>query len=414
MFILLLAATACGRDNGAQAKPAASSAPAQVGVFTVEGKPLTLTRELPGRTSPLRIAEVRARVNGIVLKRLFDEGTDVKAGQKLFQIDPAPYQAALESAKAQVVRAEATIGSSSALVARYQTLLQTNAVSKQEYDDAVAKQKSAVADLAAAKAAVKTAQINLDYTTVTSPIAGRIGRSEVTEGAYVQAGTATLLATVQQLDKLYVDLTWSSAEMMKLRRSLQSGELKTSPTEAKVTVVLEDGREYPVPGTLQFTDATVDQTTGSVSLRATIGNPNQELLPGMFVRARIEEGTKEVALLVPQKAVARDQNGNPIALVIDKSNKVERRALVTDRAVGDSWLVTSGLAPGDQVIIDGIQKVRPGMPVTAVPAAAVAAQADAQGSAPAPAPAPAAQGSAQAPQHAQGSAVQPATKTTEN
>ncbi|NVB78066.1 MAG: efflux RND transporter periplasmic adaptor subunit [Kofleriaceae bacterium] len=408
MFVLLLAASACGRDTGAQAKPAASSAPAQVGVFTVEGKPLTLTRELPGRTSPYRIAEVRARVNGIVLKRLFDEGTDVKAGQKLFQIDPAPYQAALESAKAQVVRAEAAIGSSSALVARYQKLLETNAVSKQEYDDAVAKQKSGVADLAAAKAAVKTAQINLDYTTVTSPIAGRIGRSEVTEGAYVQAGTATLLATVQQLDKMYVDLTWSSSEMMKLRRSLESGELKASPTEAKVTVVLEDGREYPIAGTLQFTDASVDQTTGSVSLRATIGNPNQELLPGMFVRARIDEGTKELALLVPQKAVARDQNGNPVALVVDKSNKVERRSLVTDRAVGDSWLVTSGLAAGEQVIIEGIQKVRPGMPVTAVPAGAMAAQAQPQ--APGPVPAPA-QGSAQAP--AQGSAVQPATKTTE-
>ncbi len=399
MFVVLLVAGACGRDDGARAQPAGSPAPIQVGVYTVEPKPLTLTRELPGRTSPLRIAEVRARVNGIVLKRLFEEGTDVKAGQKLFQIDPAPYQAALESAKAQVVRAEATIGSASALADRYEKLLQTNAVSKQEYDDAVAKQKGAVADLAAAKAAVKTAKINLDYTTVTSPIAGRIGRSEVTEGAYVQQGTATLLATVQQLDKMYVDLTWSSAEMMKLRRSLESGDLKASPSEAKVTVVLEDGREYPIEGTLQFTDATVDQTTGSVSLRATIGNPKQELLPGMFVRARIEEGTKEQALLVPQKGVTRDPNGNAVALVVDKQNKVERRTVVTDRAIGDSWLVTDGLAPGEQVIIEGIQKVRPGAPVTAVPVGANA-PATAQGSASA-----ASQGSA--------AALQPASKPAE-
>jgi membrane fusion protein (multidrug efflux system) len=368
MFVLLLVASACGRDDRAQAKPAGPSAPISVGVFTVEGKLLTLTRELPGRTSPYRVAEVRARVNGIVQKRLFEEGTDVKAGQKLFQIDPAPYQAALESAKAQVVRAEATIGSASALAARYEKLLQTNAVSKQEYDDAVAKQKAAQADLAAARAAVKTARINLDYTTVTSPIAGRIGRSEVTEGAYVQANTATLLATVQQLDKLYTDLTWSSAEMLKLRRSLESGDLKASPSEAKVTVVLEDGREYPIAGTLQFADVSVDQTTGSVSLRATIDNPKQMLLPGMFVRARIDEGTKENAILVPQKGVTRDPNGTAIALVVDKQNKVERRQLVTDRAIGDSWLVTSGLAPGDQVIIDGIQKVRPGAPVTVLAA----------------------------------------------
>jgi membrane fusion protein, multidrug efflux system len=367
---LILIAGACGKDNGARASSGSAAPVVEVGVITIEAKPVTLTRELPGRTSAFRVAEVRARVNGIVQKRLFTEGSDVKAGQPLFQIDPAPYQAALESAQAQLARAEATAASTKSLAERYTQLIQTNAVSRQEYDDAIAKQKSAVADVAAARAAIKTARINVDYTVVKAPIAGRIGRSDVTEGAYVQQASATLLATVQQLDPVYVDLTWSSADLMRLRRAIESGDLKSVDGKATVSVLLEDGREYEQQGTLQFADVSVDQTTGSVALRALVPNPKAELLPGMFVRARIEEGTKESALLVPQRAVQRDQNGRPIALVVDKAGKVERRQLETDRAVGDAWLVTKGLAAGDQVVIDGLQKARPGATVKAVPAQA--------------------------------------------
>lgn len=365
---LVLIAGACGNDDAGRASTSASTAPVEVGVVTIRPQPLLLTTELPGRTSAFRVAEVRARVNGIVLKRLFREGSDVKAGQALYRIDPAPYQAALDSARAQQARAVATAASAKSLAERYAGLIETNAISRQEYDDAIARHKSAVADVAAARAAVTTAQINLDYTLVTSPIAGRIGRSAVTEGAYVQAAGATLLAVVQQLDPLYVDTTWSTTELLRVRRAIESGDLKTAADQAKVTVVLEDGRAYGESGTLQFADVSVDQTTGSVGLRAIVPNPKAVLLPGMFVRARIEEGTKPDALLVPQRAVTRDQNGRPIALVVDKAGKVERRQLVTDRAVGEAWLVTKGIAAGEQVIVEGLQNVRPGATVKAVPA----------------------------------------------
>jgi membrane fusion protein (multidrug efflux system) len=367
LVLSLWIATGCGRDEGARANPA-TPPPAEVGVITIQPHSVTLTRELPGRTSPIRVAEVRARVNGIVLKRLFQEGSDVKEGQPLFRIDAAPYQAQLESARAQIARAEATLASAKSLSERYEKLLQTNAVSKQEYDDAIAKAKAAQADLAAARAATKSASINVDYTEVKAPIAGRIGRSEVTEGAYVQQGQATLLATIQQLDKVYVDLSWSAPELLKLRRSLETGQLQGAKTDAKVTIIFEDGREYSEQGTLQFADVTVDQTTGSISLRAIVPNPKGELLPGMFVRARIEEGVRNDALLVPQRAVTRDQQGNPVALVVGKDGKVERRQLATDRAVGDNWLITKGIAAGDQVVVEGIQKARPGSLVKPVPA----------------------------------------------
>lgn len=367
--IALVLGAACGESEPNRASASAAAAkPPEVGVITVQPQPVTLTKELPGRTSAFRVAEVRARVNGIVLKRLFTEGSDVKEGQPLFKIDPAPYQAALESAQAQLARAQAQVDSATSLTERYAKLIESNAISRQEYDDAVARLKSAKADVAGARAAVKTAQINLDYTNVTSPLSGRIGRAEVTEGAYVQQSTATLLATVQQVDRVYVDLTWSSAEALKMRRALESGELQTSGGEAKVTIVLEDGREYGTPGTLQFADLQVDPTTGSIALRALVPNPNRELLPGMFVRARIDEGKNPNAILVAQRAVTRDQNGRPIALVVDKDGKVERRQLVTDRAVGDAWLVTSGLVAGERVIVEGVQKARPGSPVTPVPA----------------------------------------------
>lgn len=395
VLALVTVLSACKDDPAPAAAAQGPKGPVPVGVVTIQPTNLTLHRELPGRTSAYRVAEVRARVNGIVLKRMFQEGSDVKEGTPLFQIDPAPYQAAFESAQAQLARAEATAASARQLAERYGKLIETNAISRQEYDDAMARTKTAAADVAAARAAVKTARINLDYTIVKAPIAGRIGRAEVTEGAYVQQSSATLLATVQQLDRMYVDLTWSSTELMRMRRSLESGEL-TTPTEAKVTIVLEDGREYPVQGTLQFADVTVDPTTGSVALRATVPNPKAELMPGMFVRARVDEGTKADALLVPQRAVSRDQNGKPFTLVVGQGNKVERRPLVTDRAVGDAWLVSQGVAAGDRVIVEGLQKVRPGAEVTAVPAETMGKPKQAQ----APAPGSAAAGSA-----AQGSAA---------
>ena len=367
LFGLFLIAGACGKDGGARANPSAPP-PAEIGVITVQPQPVVLTRELPGRTSAFRVAEVRARVNGIVQKRLFTEGSDVKANQSLFQIDAAPYQATLESAKAQLARAEATAESAKLLAERYTKLIETNAVSRQEYDDAIAKQKSATADVAAARAAVKSAQINVDYTLVKAPIAGRIGRSDVTEGAYVQAGAATLMATIQQLDPLYVDVTWSAADLLRLRRAREAGAIESAQGNTKVTVILEDGREYAPAGTLQFADAQVDQTTGSVALRALVPNPQGVLLPGMFVRARVEEGKKPDAILVPQRAITRDQNGRPIAFVVDKAGKVERRQLETDRAIGDAWLVTKGLAAGEQVVIEGLQRARPGATVRAVPA----------------------------------------------
>jgi membrane fusion protein (multidrug efflux system) len=367
----LVAATALAACHRSDGKAAASAGPVEVGVVTLEPTPVTLTRELPGRTSAFRVAEVRARVNGIVLKRLFTEGSDVKEGQPLFAIDPAPYRAALEGAKAQLARAEATLASNRTQAERVAELVADNAVSKQEYDNAMAALKASEADVAAGKAAVDVARINLGYTTVTSPVSGRIGRSAVTEGAYVQAAQATLLATVQQLDPVYVDVTQSTAEVLRLRRDLESGKLQSAGNgRAKVRLVTEDGKEYGLEGTLQFADVTVDPTTGSIALRALFPNPKRELLPGMFVRARLDDGVNPAAILVPQVGVTRDQKGLPTALVVTPDKKVERRQLVTDRAIGDRWLVTSGVKAGEQVIVEGLQKVRPGVSVTPVPAGA--------------------------------------------
>jgi membrane fusion protein (multidrug efflux system) len=365
----LLALAACGRSPSKAAGPAG---PVEVGVVTLAPAAVTLTKELPGRTSAYRVAEVRARVNGIVQKRLFTEGSDVKEGQPLFKIDPGPYQAALEGAKAQLARAEANVASARVQAERFTELVRDNAVSRQEYDNAMAALKAGEADVAAGRAAVETARINVGYTTVTSPLSGRIGRSAVTEGAYVQQSAATLLATVQQLDPVYVDLTQSSAEALKLRRDLAEGKLKEAG-RGKVRLVLEDGREYATPGSLQFTDVTVDPSTGSIALRALFPNPRGELLPGMFVRARIDEGVSPDAILVPQQGVTRDTKGQPIAHVVSAEERVERRPLEIARTVGDAWLVTSGLAAGDRVIVEGLQKVQPGVAVKAVPAAIPAA-----------------------------------------
>ncbi len=364
---LLPVVAACG---GKSSTPPAQ-APVEVGVVAIHPATLILTRELPGRTAPFRVAEVRARVNGIVQKRLFAEGSDVKEGQKLFLIDPAAYEAALDGAKAALARAEATLANSGVVAGRHADLIKTNVVSQQDHDNAMAALKTATADVAAARAAEQTARINLGYTTVIAPVSGRIGRSAVTEGAYVQAAQATLLATVQQINPMYVDLTQSADEVLRLRRDMESGKLQGSDKgQARVRLVTDDGREYPLVGTLQFAELTVDPGTGSIALRALFPNPKGELLPGMFVRARLEEGVSPQALLVPQVGVTRDQKGLPVAMVVNAEKKVERRQLVTDRAVGNAWLVTDGIRPGDLVIVEGLQKVRPGTLVNPVPAAA--------------------------------------------
>jgi membrane fusion protein, multidrug efflux system len=359
--------SACGSRS--TAPPPAG--PVEVGVVTITPAPLTLTRELPGRTSAFRVAEIRARVNGIVQKRLFAEGSDVKEGQRLFLIDPAPYQAALDGARATLARAEATLANARVQATRHAELIRTNVVSQQDHDNAMAALKTAEADVAAARAAEQAARINLGYTTVTAPVSGRIGRSAVTEGAYAQASQATLLGTVQQIDPIYVDLTQSADEVLRLRRDLESGRLEgAGKGKARVRLVTDDGREYAHAGTLQFTDVTVDPGTGSIMLRALFANPKGELLPGMFVRARLDEGVNPKALLVPQVGVTRDQKGLPVVLVVNSESKVERRQIVTERAVGNAWLVTDGIRPGELVIVEGLQKVRPGAVVNPVPAAA--------------------------------------------
>ncbi|WP_334041110.1 efflux RND transporter periplasmic adaptor subunit [Burkholderia ambifaria] len=362
----------------------------EVGVVTVQPQSVPVFTELPGRTSAFLVAQVRARVDGIVLRREFTEGGDVKAGQRLYKIDPAPYIAQLNSAKATLAKAQANLVTQNALVARYKVLVAANAVSKQEYDNAVATQGQAAADVAAGKAAVDTAQINLGYTDVVSPITGRVGISQVTPGAYVQASQATLMSTVQQLDPVYVDLTQSSLDGLKLRQDVQSGRLKTSgPGAAKVSLILEDGKTYSDAGKLQFSDVTVDQTTGSVTIRAVFPNPGRVLLPGMFVRARIEEGVNENAFLVPQIGVTHDAKGQAVALVVNASNKVEPRPLKTTGMQGQNWIVEGGLQAGDRVIVQGVEKVRPGATVKSVAAQLPAADA-ASGAAVSAAPAAAA------------------------
>jgi membrane fusion protein (multidrug efflux system) len=364
----------------------------EVGVITIQPTIVPVVSELPGRTSAFLVAQVRARVDGIVLRREFTEGADVKAGQRLYKIDPAPYIAALNTAKAALAKAQANVATQNALAARYKILVAANAVSKQDYDNAVASQGQAVADVASGKAAVDTAQINLGYTDVVSPITGRIGVSQVTPGAYVQASAATLLSTVQQLDPVYVDLTQSSVDGLKLRRDIQEGRLQASGANAaKVTLILEDGRAYPEDGKLQFSDVSVDQSTGSVTVRAIFPNKDRVLLPGMFVRARIDEGVNNKALVVPQIGVTHDQKGQPTALVVGPDNKVALRQLVTSGTYGDKWVVDSGLNAGDRVIVQGTEKARPGSTVKPVEA-----QLPAQAAQPASGAAPAAPGAAPA------------------
>ena len=370
-----LTLTACGKKPA----PKPQGGPPEVGVITVQPQRVALTTELAGRTSPYLIAEVRPQVGGIIKKRLFTEGSDVHAGQVLYQIDPASYEATLASAKASQARAEATLSTVRLKADRYRDLVKIKAVSQQDNDDAQAGLKQAEADVAAAKAAVETARINLAYTKIIAPISGRIGRSTVTEGALVTANQAAALATVQQLSTMYVDVTQSSAELLKLKQSLASGLMKKdSAGQAKVKLLLEDGSPYPLPGTLKFSEVTVDQSTGSITLRAVFPNPKQVLLPGMFVRAVLEEGVNEQAMLVPQRGVTRNPKGDAVVMMVSAEEKVEPRVIQVVRTVGENWLVSGGLKPGDRVILEGLQKARPGTPVKAVPFGAKPASAPGQ------------------------------------
>ncbi|SEQ73765.1 membrane fusion protein, multidrug efflux system [Rosenbergiella nectarea] len=351
-----------GCDDKSQ-QSAQKSAP-EVGVVTLKAAPVNMTTELPGRTSAYRVAEVRPQVSGIILKRNFVEGTDIKAGESLYQIDPAPYQATYNSAVGDLAKAQANARIAQVTLNRYKPLLGTKYISQQDYDTAAATLAQNNAAVRSAQAAVENALINLAYTKVSSPISGRIGKTAVTEGALVQNGQTTALATVQQLDPLYVDLTQSSDDFMRLRNQLSSGELTQGKGKAPVTIVLNDGTTLKQKGTLEFSDVTVDQTTGSITLRAIVPNPDHSLLPGMFVRARVEEGVNQNALLVPQQAIARTPTGQATAMVVNAEDKVDVRQVTAQEAIGDKWLVTSGLKAGDRVISVGVQRAAQGAKVS--------------------------------------------------
>ena len=365
-----LVLTGCGKFRKAGG-PAQRPAP-EVAVTVIQPERLTLNAELPGRVSAYLVAEVRPQVSGIIQKRLFDEGGDVKAGDLLYQIDPAFYEAAYASAKASLARAEANVPPIRLKAERYRELVGIKAVSQQNYDDIAAALKQAEAELGIAKAAMETARINLAYTGITAPISGRIGKSAVTIGALATAHQAVPFATIQQLDPVYVDVTQSSANLLRLKRNMASGDLKREGEQlTKARLILEDGTPYPLEGALKFSDVTVDPSTSSFIFRTIFPNPDHMLLPGMYVRAVIEEGVNEQALLIPQQGISRDPKGQAIAMRVDGANKVEQVAVKVDRAIGNKWLVTDGLNPGDRVIIEGIQKVKPGAFVKVVPLDAV-------------------------------------------
>jgi membrane fusion protein (multidrug efflux system) len=397
-----------GCDRQTQSQPAPFLP--EVATVTVSTQSITLTSELPGRTSPYLVAEIRPQVNGLIQKRVFTEGSDVKAGQTLYQIDPAPFQAALDNAEANLIamqktadRGRATLGASIAGVAQQQATLELARTNRNRFEEAfkdravsasqrdqtatdaqvaeaalraaeaqVESDRKAVAAAEAtiqqAQAALETARINLGYTKITAPISGRIGKSNVTVGAIVTAYQPVALATIQQLDPIFVDVRQSSSDLLRLRRNLDHGRLNQNErNQKKVDLILEDGTAYPLEGTLQFRDVTVDPTTGSVILRIVFPNPEGVLLPGMFVRAVVKEGVNDQAVLIPQQAVSRDPKGNPVALIVNTEEKVQQRMLTLDRAIGDQWLVTTGLQRGDRVIVEGMQKVRPGISVKEVP-----------------------------------------------
>lgn len=352
--------TAC---DGAQAPPPAPPPP-QVTVHTIRPQNVLIRTALPGRTAPTVIAEVRPQVTGIVRSRTFNEGAEVKAGSTLYRLDPSTYRTAYDSARAAVAKAEAAVHTARRNVERSKELVAIKFVSQQAFEDAVNVLRQAEADVASARAAAEAARINLDYTNVVAPISGRAGKSSVTAGALVTANQSTPLVTIQQMDPMYVDLTQSTTELLRLRRAIASGQLKRSGDGgAAVTLQLDDGTMYPHEGTLQFSDVTVDASTGAVTLRALLPNPQGVLLPNMYVRAMIEEGVREGALLVPQQAVTRDTKGQAIAMVVAAGNVVEARPLKTVRTVGSDWLVEAGVQPGDRVIVEGLQRARPGATV---------------------------------------------------
>ncbi|MCC5064947.1 efflux RND transporter periplasmic adaptor subunit [Xanthomonas campestris] len=357
--------SACGSPPGG---PPPQQGTAVVGVITVRPQPVTLTTQLPGRTVPYLIAEVRPQVGGIVQTRQFTEGGDVKAGQTLYQIDPATYRASYASAQATLAKAQANLRTARLKADRYKELVQIKAISQQEGDDTAATLGQAEADVAAGKASVETARINLAFARMDAPISGRIGRSSVTPGALVTANQATALTTIQQLDPIYVDVTQPSAAVLRLKKAMARGDLaRAGDDAAQVSLVLEDGSTYPLQGRLAFSDVTVDQNTGSISLRAVFPNPDADLLPGMYVRAVLQEGVKAQGVLVPQQAVTRNGAGKPTAFVVGADNKLQLRVLETDRAVGDQWLVRSGLKTGDQLVVDGLSRARDGVQVKTVP-----------------------------------------------
>lgn len=350
-------------------QPTASGAtmpPPQVGVMTVEARSIQIMNELPGRLEASRTAEVRARAAGIVLERTFREGSEVEAGELLFRIDPAPLKAALNTSRAQLTRAQANLKQARIRAERYAPLVEINAVSRQDYDDALATRDQAAAEVAAARAAVDVAQLNLGYATVKAPISGRIGRALVTEGALVGQGEVTPLAVIQQVDPVYINLVQSSADLLRLQRALRRGELQQPGSdEIEVTIVTEDGEEYPHTGRLLFSDISVDQSTGAVTQRAEIPNPDRLLLPGMYVRARLQQALASEALTVPLQSLIRSAQGAGV-MVVSEDGKAEMRPVTVGRAHGENWIITDGLQAGDQVIVDGLQKVRPGSAVTAV------------------------------------------------
>ena len=365
--LLAAALAACGNKNDQAAGPGGPGGampPPEVGVVTVQPGTVSLSTELPGRLESSRVAQVRARATGILTKRVFTEGSDVRAGQVLYHVDPAPYQAAQQSAQAQLAQAQASLANASALVARFRPLVAANAVSKQEFDAAVAAEKAAQAQVAAGRAAVRTASINLGYATVTAPISGRIGRSLVTEGALVSAQEGTQLAVIQQINPLYLDITQSAAEVLKLREALQAGKLtRASGAEAaRVQVLLENGQVYGQPARLLFTDLSVDPTTGQVNLRAEVPNPGGLLMPGMYVRARVEQAEIANAILLPQQAVTRGSQGDSL-MVVASDGSVAPREIKIEGAHGQDWIVTDGLKPGEQVMVEGAMKLMMGAKV---------------------------------------------------
>lgn len=360
--------SSCGKGPGQGAGPQGGMPPAQVGVVTVTPGTVGLQTELPGRLEASRVAQVRARATGIVQERVFREGADVKAGQLLFRIDPAPYKAALASAQAAQARAQANLAAATALADRYKPLVEANAISKQEYANAVAAQKQAEAEVAAARAAVENAQITLSYASVTSPIAGRIGRALVTEGALVGQAESTPLAVVQQIHPLYINITQSASEILALRRALEQGRLQRAGQAegAAVRVLLEDGTEYAQPARLLFSDLSVDPATGQVSLRAEVPNPKGQLLPGLYVRVRLQQARAGNAVLLPQQAVTRSPQGDSV-MVVGEGGQVAPRPVKVGDSQGNQWVILEGLKAGEQVVVDGFQKMRPGAPVKPVP-----------------------------------------------